>query len=92
VLGASNLPMTKQFTGDKPPGSSTKGGLYIKSSIVWVLVAALCLATCLRFVPESYVLCSKARNIYTVDQNNPRVECISVRGSRIVGVGNFGTC
>jgi len=80
------------MTKDEPSENNTKGGLYTWStSVTRVLVAGLILATCLRFVPESYAVCSKARNIYTVDRNNPRVECISVRGSRIVGVGSFGT-
>ena len=39
---------------------------------------------------ESYVLCSETNNIYTVDESRPRVECISVRGSRIIDSGNFG--
>ena len=39
---------------------------------------------------ESYVLCSETNNIYTVDELRPRVECISVRGSRIVDSGKFG--
>ena len=36
------------------------------------------------------MLCSEKNNIYTVDEFRPRVECISVRGSRIVDSGNFG--
>ena len=36
------------------------------------------------------MLCSETNNIYTVDEFRPRVECISVRGSRIVDSGNFG--
>ena len=39
---------------------------------------------------ESYILCSETNNIYTVDEFRPRVECISVRDSRIVDSGNFG--
>lgn len=39
---------------------------------------------------ESFMLCSETNNIYTVDEFRPRVECISVRGSRIVDSGNFG--
>ena len=39
---------------------------------------------------ESYMLCSETNNIYTVDELRPRVECISVRGSRIVDSGNYG--
>ncbi len=46
----------------------------------------------LKSIPESYILCSKSRKIYTVDESNPRVECISVHGSRIVDVGDFGMC
>ena len=38
---------------------------------------------------EPYVLCSETNNIYTVDEVRSRVECISVRGSRIVDSGNF---
>ena len=41
---------------------------------------------------EFYVLCSETNNIYTVDESRPRVECISVRGSRIVDSGNLGMC
>jgi len=78
---------------DEPSESSiAKSGPHIwTTSVARVLVAGLILAACLRFVPESYAVCSKAGNIYTVDRNNPQVECISVRGSRIVGVGSFGT-
>jgi len=39
---------------------------------------------------ESYVLCSETNNIYTVDESRPRVECISVRDSRIIDSGKFG--
>jgi hypothetical protein len=39
--------------------------------------------------PDRYTVCSKSKNIYTVDESNPRVECISVRGSRIVDTGSF---
>jgi hypothetical protein len=39
---------------------------------------------------ECYVLCSESNNIYTVDESRPRVECLSVRGSRIIDTGNFG--
>ncbi|KDR78373.1 hypothetical protein GALMADRAFT_1317785 [Galerina marginata CBS 339.88] len=40
---------------------------------------------------EFYTICSKSRNIYTVDSENPRVECISVRGSRIFEVGDYAS-
>lgn len=38
----------------------------------------------------SYTVCSKAKNIYTVDPHNPRVQCITVRGTEIAEVGNYG--
>ncbi|KAJ3503012.1 hypothetical protein NLJ89_g8625 [Agrocybe chaxingu] len=38
---------------------------------------------------SSYILCSQTKNIYTVDEFNPKVECISVKGSRIVDVGDY---
>lgn len=39
---------------------------------------------------DSYVICSEEKNIYTVDPSNPRVQCISIKGSRIVDVGDYG--
>ena len=41
---------------------------------------------------ESYLLCSETNKIYTVDESRPRVECISVRGSRIIESGKLGNC
>ncbi|KIM90063.1 hypothetical protein PILCRDRAFT_2295 [Piloderma croceum F 1598] len=40
------------------------------------------------FVPRDYTLCSRSRDIYTVDENQPRVECIAVRGSWILDAGD----
>ncbi|TFK37702.1 amidohydrolase family-domain-containing protein [Crucibulum laeve] len=38
---------------------------------------------------ESYTLCSDSKNIYTVDESRPRVECIAVRGGLVDAVGTF---
>ncbi|KIM41742.1 hypothetical protein M413DRAFT_444990 [Hebeloma cylindrosporum] len=38
---------------------------------------------------EQYVVCSSSQNIYTVDPTSPRVECMSVKGSRIGRVGSY---
>lgn len=86
------MQVTKGLTDGEPFERSTKGvtDKIWSTLITRLLGVALLLAVSFKFVPESYVLCSQAKNIYTVDQNNPRVECISVRGTRIVGVGNFG--
>lgn len=85
-----NMPVTKR---PEEPESKIKRGYFNiwSTSVALILVAALTLDVCLSSPRKSYVLCSKTKNIYTVDQNNPRAECISVRDSRIVRVGNFGT-
>ncbi|KAF8903036.1 amidohydrolase family-domain-containing protein [Mucidula mucida] len=41
------------------------------------------------FYPPKYIVCSPSANIYTVDEANPRVQCISVAGSRIVNTGDY---
>ncbi|KJA17164.1 hypothetical protein HYPSUDRAFT_46693 [Hypholoma sublateritium FD-334 SS-4] len=38
---------------------------------------------------SSYAVCSPSRNIYTVDDTAPRVECIAVRNARIARVGSY---
>ncbi|KAF8878406.1 hypothetical protein BD779DRAFT_1210341 [Infundibulicybe gibba] len=38
-----------------------------------------------------YTVCSSSKNIYTVDELNPRVECLSVTGNRISAVGSRHT-
>lgn len=40
--------------------------------------------------PQTYTVCSGSEQIYTVDPLRPRVECISVKGARIVDVGTAG--
>lgn len=35
-----------------------------------------------------YTICSNSKNIYTVDKSKPRVECISVYGSKIMDTGS----
>jgi len=42
------------------------------------------------FDAREYALCSESNNIYTVDESNPRVECLVVRGSRISDMGTQG--
>ncbi|KAF9028037.1 hypothetical protein BDZ89DRAFT_1101814 [Hymenopellis radicata] len=41
------------------------------------------------FYSPKYIVCSPTDNIYTVDEANPRVQCISVAGSRIVNTGDY---
>ncbi|KAF8583423.1 hypothetical protein K439DRAFT_1661297 [Ramaria rubella] len=40
-------------------------------------------------LPRSYALCSRERNIYTVDEVNPRVECCVVHNGRIADTGSI---
>ena len=65
-----------------------------RNLMLWIVLVALVLQRIYEFgrsLPNSYILCSKSKNIYTVNEDNPRVECISIRGSRIVDVGDLGT-
>ena len=41
-------------------------------------------------VPRDYALCSRSHDIYTVDETQPRVECIAVEGSWILDAGDQG--
>ncbi len=54
------------------------------AACVWLLVQA-------RHASELWAVCSKTRNIYTVDSDHPRAECVVVRGTTILGVGDYGT-
>lgn len=38
-----------------------------------------------------YAVCSHSNHIYTVDETNPTVQCISVKGGRILDTGSLGT-
>lgn len=40
--------------------------------------------------PQTYTVCSSSKQIYTVDPLRPCVECISVKGTRIVDIGTAG--
>ncbi|KAF9562894.1 hypothetical protein CPC08DRAFT_706411 [Agrocybe pediades] len=57
----------------------------------WLLgiVCSLSAVLLLNQHAKSYVICSKSREIYTVDPDYPRVECIQIRGSDIVAAGNY---
>ena len=96
------MPSEKETT-DLPVGSSksgaktdaTKGRSSSTSTSFpparWIFTALLGASLLLFLRPRTnhYTLCSRKRNIYTVDDANPRVECISVRGSLVVDTGGF---
>lgn len=87
VDSATHTPMTK-------PGASSSFKNNVKPKWLFGIVLFGMLAKLWPFNAnnnlESYLVCSETKNIYTVDESRPRVECISVRGSRIVDSGNFG--
>lgn len=39
-----------------------------------------------------YAMCSASHDIYTVDESQPRVECVVVEGPRIVDTGSLSEC
>ncbi|KAF9561313.1 hypothetical protein CPC08DRAFT_735580 [Agrocybe pediades] len=57
------------------------------------IILSVCIAiACTLFRASSsahYILCSKSRDIYTVDENNPRVNCMAVRDGLIERTGDI---
>lgn len=64
------------------------------SRSTWSVLAAFLIALVVAFYSSlfsgDYALCSPSHDIYTVDQQSPRVECIVVSGSRILDSGSQG--
>lgn len=56
----------------------------------YALYAGLIILLLNLLLPSEYTLCSKSHNIYTVDPEKPRVQCIHVRGSVIMDTGSLG--
>lgn len=73
-------------------------GLDFKRAWFWpslvASAACVCLLSQARQASDVWAVCSKARNIYTVDDQRPRVNCVAVRGTMILGAGDYGasTC
>ncbi|KAH7911782.1 amidohydrolase family-domain-containing protein [Hygrophoropsis aurantiaca] len=60
---------------------------------LWPVLAILAAAAVLCFLAEnppsdSYAVCSPSHKIYTVDPQNPQVECLVIQGATIVDTGN----
>lgn len=74
---------------DKLYGSNEKDWKW--TAVVVALVFSLVFA--FKFSSSAdYALCSRSSDIYTVDEAQPRVECIVVKDSRILDVGKQGKC
>ena|SRR5882762_1781100 len=60
----------------------------------WTFIVVLTLSLVFAFssslYSRDYALCSRSNDIYTVDEAQPRVECIVVRRSRILDTGKQG--
>ncbi|THH07935.1 hypothetical protein EW145_g3048 [Phellinidium pouzarii] len=67
----------------------TRSPLGLISALLCSLSLYLLVLWCPSSLPESYALCSKEGNIYTVDDTNPRADCIVVHHSRILSVGTL---
>lgn len=73
---------------------SKRSGFSIVLASLVLLSSAIFLASRIKqdsdtVLPTSYAVCSEDRNIYTVDESNPRVECCLVANGRIAGIGSF---
>ncbi|KAJ7129019.1 amidohydrolase family-domain-containing protein [Mycena crocata] len=40
------------------------------------------------YTRNEYTLCSQSKSIYTVDEENPKAQCLSIRGGRIAAIGD----
>ena len=65
--------------------------LYVTSAILSVYCVAIVGGRRRAPLSDAYALCSRSgANIYTVDPDYPRVQCMVVQGSYIVDVGAIG--
>lgn len=81
ALNAPSQPVANDVTAERPRRSAARIVFGLAMSAVLVLLNLKS--------AEQYVVCSSSQNIYTVDPTNPRVECMSVKGSRIGRVGSY---
>src|SRR5258707_5894781 len=64
---------------------------YVTSAILIIYYLASVPSRVRAPLPDAYALCSRSgANIYTVDPNYPRAQCMVVQGSYIVDVGAIG--
>lgn len=76
--------VTREYAPEQRlPASWLFGAQLSALFILWFFVAVFD-----KLVTNEYTLCSN--NIYTVDDANPHVECIFVRGTIIHDMGSFG--
>ncbi|KAF8966893.1 amidohydrolase family-domain-containing protein [Flammula alnicola] len=80
---------------DNPPSNAPKrvSKAYVLTQRWLVGLSTLCAVLLLNLLfnpkSDSYTVCSESRNIYTVDEASPRVQCFSVRGTRILAIGDY---
>lgn len=79
-----------KVTHQKRPRADHKRRRSSIAGAIAIAAIALCYFGTSQSHSHRYALCSKSQDIYTVDESNPRVECILVHGSRIVDTGGLG--
>lgn len=95
---AKALPRKQKSPGglpplNSPPATSTTRGFILAASLALSITLLLCLRNFHSPSPSSsYILCSPlgTQQIYTVDHDNSKVECMTVRGDFIVDTGARG--
>jgi hypothetical protein len=65
-------------------------GCALIASLIGFSNASFRRSTTLTQFPGSYSLCSKAQNIWTVDEKKPQIECFGVHDGRIFATGSRG--
>ncbi|KAF8643124.1 hypothetical protein AX16_009216 [Volvariella volvacea WC 439] len=69
-----------------PPDQTRPRSLWTYVLGISLLITALSFLT---YGKNEIIICSQSNNIYTVDADNPRVQCISIRGNKILDIGSY---
>ena len=72
-----------------PPGKSIPASWLIAAQFSSLVILCFFILSD-KLVTRDYTICSESNNIFTVDEANPRVECVLVRGSIIHDTGSLG--
>jgi len=87
---------TQKATGPGPgpttPRSNRASTPYMSWNHVLVRLVPFVLLSSYQWIRSSnrYTICSMTDSIYTVDEKNPQVQCISVQDTHIVDTGKLG--
>ncbi|KAF9260444.1 hypothetical protein L218DRAFT_1002760 [Marasmius fiardii PR-910] len=77
-------------TKDSPPKNEASPRSSVKPQILGVVLTTLIAFGAFHFLqPEHSIVCSKTKDIYTVDSSKPRVECIAFAKEEILHTGDL---